>query len=447
MSHDVIVLGAGLAGLSAARDLALAGSDVVVLEARNRVGGRVEQATLSDGRVVQLGGELTGEFQHAYLGLAGELGLKIESSYVEATGEDSYDMIEGVVRGDWMTAEQRANHDRVEAKFCELAATVDPVDPWSHPDAALLDNTSLADWLRSAGDGDEAVVRERALFHLGLADGSPERLSLLAELRKQAAAGATGFYDDVCWEGLRVAEGSASVALRMAEELGERVRLEAPVAKVSISKSGCSVTLVNGEQIEADAVISAMPVGPLRDIEISGVSEPRLRSLARQRSAVTAKFVAGYSSPVWEEVGANGLAYGEGLVGSCWTQAPPAVVSVLIGPERIGVLLAAANDDEICSDMTQALARIYGDGMLEPQEVFYRPWGVDPWTQVYVTQWRVGDVLGVGPLHGTHEPPFYVCGSDQWVCGYMEGAVRTGRGAAAAALGLPAPEFEPVPGR
>ncbi|MEI7692804.1 MAG: FAD-dependent oxidoreductase, partial [Actinomycetes bacterium] len=70
MSHDVIVLGAGLAGLSAARDLSLAGSDVLVLEARNRVGGRVEQTTLADGRVVQLGGELTGEFQHAYLGLA-----------------------------------------------------------------------------------------------------------------------------------------------------------------------------------------------------------------------------------------------------------------------------------------------------------------------------------------------------------------------------------------
>jgi len=447
MSHDVIVLGAGLAGLSAARDLALAGSDVLVLEARDRVGGRVEQTTLADGRLVQLGGELTGEFQHAYLGLAGELGLNIESSYVAASGEDSYDLIEGVVRGDWMTAEQRANHDRVEAEFCKLAATVDPADPWSHPDAAMLDNTSLADWLRSADGGDEAVVRERALFHLGLADGSPERLSLLAELRKQAAAGATGFYDEGCWEGLRVAEGSASVALRMADELGERVRLEAPVAKVVVAKSGCTVTLVSGEQIEAAAVISAMPVGPLRDIEISGVSDARLQSLARQRSAVTAKVVAGYSSAVWEQAGANGLAYGEGLIGSCWTQAPPGVISVLVGPERIGVLLAAANDEEVCSDITHELARIYSDGMLEPQEIFYRPWGVDPWTKGYVTQWRVGDVLGVGPLHGTHEPPFYVCGSDQWVCGYMEGAVRTGRGAAAAALGLPAPAFEPVPGR
>ncbi len=442
MSRDVIVLGAGLAGLSAARDLALAGSDVLVLEARARVGGRVEQTTLPDGRVVQLGGELTGDFQHAYIGLVEELGLTLESSYVKASGDESYGLIEGVSRGDWMTAEQRVNHDRVEAEFCRLATTVNPADPWSHPDAALLDNTSLADWLRSVGGGDEALVRSRALFHLGLADGSPERLSLLAELRKQAAAGATGFYDEARWEGLRVAEGSATVALRMAEELEDRVRLEAPVAKVEIAVSGCTVTLRGGEQIKAAAVISAMPVGPLRDIEITGVSDARLKSFARQRSAVTAKVVAAYASPVWEQAGANGLAYGEGLVGSCWTQAPPGVVSVLIGPERIGVLLAAGSEEEVCSDVAQDLARIFGDAMLSPEAIFYRPWGVDPWTKGYVTQWRVGDVLGVGPLHGTHEPPFYVCGSDQWVCGYMEGAVRTGRGAAAAALGLPAPEYE-----
>ncbi|WSI28630.1 FAD-dependent oxidoreductase [Streptomyces sp. NBC_01343] len=56
-----------------------------------------------------------------------------------------------------------------------------------------------------------------------------------------------------------------------------------------------------------------------------------------------------------------------------------------------------------------------------------RTWGTDPWTRGYVTQWTPGDVMAVGPRHGTHEPPFYVCGSDQWVAGYMEGAVRTGR--------------------
>ena len=62
MRHDVVVPGAGLAGLTTARELAKGGADVVVLEARNRPGGRVEQTTLADGRLVQLGGEVVAPF-------------------------------------------------------------------------------------------------------------------------------------------------------------------------------------------------------------------------------------------------------------------------------------------------------------------------------------------------------------------------------------------------
>lgn len=80
------------------------------------------------------------------------------------------------------------------------------------------------------------------------------------------------------------------------------------------------------------------------------------------------------------------------------------------------------------------MATVFGAAALEPQQIHLRHWATDRWTQGYITAWRPGDVTAVGPLHGTHEPPFFVCGSDQWVCGYMEGAVRTGRGATAAAL-------------
>jgi monoamine oxidase len=75
VKYDAIVVGAGLAGLSAARDLMKGGTDVLVVEARNRPGGRVEQTTRPDGRIVQLGGEVIGPFHEAYLGLAEELGL------------------------------------------------------------------------------------------------------------------------------------------------------------------------------------------------------------------------------------------------------------------------------------------------------------------------------------------------------------------------------------
>ena len=231
---DVAVLGAGLAGLSAARDLARAGAEVVVLEARDRVGGRVQATTLADGRTVQLGGEVIGEAHHAYLELVAELGLTIEPSYVAEPGEMSWGLHEGAVTGDampWMNDAERADLERTERSFSALAATVDPADPWSHPDAARLDALSLGAWLREQS-ALPAVQRRYALTSLSLSCDGPERTSLLSELRKHATLPGDVFYDLGAWEGLRCAEGSAAVALRMAAELGDRVRLETVVTGV-----------------------------------------------------------------------------------------------------------------------------------------------------------------------------------------------------------------------
>jgi monoamine oxidase len=68
-----------------------------------------------------------------------------------------------------------------------------------------------------------------------------------------------------------------------------------------------------------------------------------------------------------------------------------------------------------------------------------RHWGADPFTLGYIAAWAPGDLARVGPLHGTHEPPLYVAGSDHWVAGYMEGAVATGRAAAREALRIGSP--------
>ena len=108
--------------------------------------------------------------------------------------------------------------------------------------------------------------------------------------------------------------------------------------------------------------------------------------------------------------------------------------SGLVPPERIAWLLATAEEDRPRVLQTE-LERMYGPDAARPRHTYLRLWGADPHTLGYATHWWPGDVLRVGPLHGTHDPPFYVCGSDQWVAGYMEGAVRTGRAAAAAALG------------
>ena len=439
-THDVVVLGAGLAGLSAARDLARGGADVVVLEARERPGGRVEQERLADGRPVQLGGELTAEWHFGYTELVAELGLTLEPSYTALGLPYAWGMREGISVSEdapWMDAADLADLERVDSELAELSRSVDPDDPWRHPDSARLDSLSLGAWMRSV-DARPGVIRLAEAMVLSLAIDSIDRTSLLAYLRKEAVAGGHGFYDEWHWETLRVAEGSATVALRMAEELGERVRLGCVVEAIEVAASGCEVALSGGERVAAEAVVCALPVGPLRDVAVTGVSDERLRSLHRQRSALAFKTVAAYESSFWEVGGATT----EGIWASVWIQRD-GILSSLTPPDRLGPFLATPPELRR-EEFLDTLAALMGADALHPILHAERLWGIDPYTKGYVTAWRPGDVMAVGPLHGTHEPPFYVCGSDSWVAGYMEGAVRTGRDAASQALGLGRREFAAV---
>ncbi|HEV2875219.1 MAG TPA: NAD(P)/FAD-dependent oxidoreductase [Thermoleophilaceae bacterium] len=421
-------MGAGLAGLAAARDLAAGGADVVVLEARDRAGGRVEQEWLPDGRPVQYGGEVVADWMSAYVGLVAELGLTLEPSYTAIDLPPAWGADEGVTVGErapWMDEADRASLVRVEGEFAALSRGVDPDDPWSHPDAARLDSLSVGDWLRSVGARPGAI---RLLDHMArsLAIDSIERTSLLAQLRKEAVCGGHGFYDERRWEHLRVAEGSATVALRMAGELGRRVRLGCVVEAIDMATPTCTVTLRSGEEITAEAVVCALPVGPLRDVTVTGVSDERLTSLHRQRNALAFKTVVAYAESFWEVGGATS----DGVWASVWVQRD-GILSSLTPPDRLGPFLASPDRK---TEFLRELAALMGEEAMDPLLWGERLWGIDPFTQGYVTGWRPGDVMAVGPLHGTHEPPFYVCGSDQWVAGYMEGAVRTGRDAAARAL-------------
>ena len=145
-----------------------------------------------------------------------------------------------------------------------------------------------------------------------------------------------------------------------------------------------------------------------------------------------AKFVAAYDRPFWRDRGQNGLAESEGILGSTWPQSE-GVLSCLVPPERSP--RSSATDPAIRTREALAeLAELFGPDA--PSRSRPRR-GCGAPTRGRRATSPTGDpatCTAVGPLHGTHEPPFYVCGSDQWVAGYMEGAVRTGRAAAAPAL-------------
>src|SRR3954471_22102083 len=169
MNHrDVVVVGAGVAGLCAARDLQRHGASVTVLEARDRVGGRVEQVRLDDGRLVQLGGEVVGDCHTAYLELAAELGLTLVPSYVAEPGEITRQVPGSLDIGDWpswFTPADIASHQAVEAALTKVVAAIDPADPWSCTDLHRLDRLSVGDWLREVG-ASPGVLRLKELAQL-----------------------------------------------------------------------------------------------------------------------------------------------------------------------------------------------------------------------------------------------------------------------------------------
>ena len=125
----------------------------------------------------------------------------------------------------------------------------------------------------------------------------------------------------------------------MAAELLDRIHYSTPATAIRVASGGCAVETATGERFECDAVVSAVPVGPLRRIAIDGVSAERLDSLDRQRHALAAKVVFSYPDSFWERDGLSGTAYMETTtIGGTWTQRP-GILSTLVPPERLAAFL------------------------------------------------------------------------------------------------------------
>ena len=229
---DVAVVGAGLAGLVAARDLARAGAGVAVLEARDRVGGRTLNHDIGDGKVVEVGGQWVGPTQHRLLALARELGVDTFPTY--DTGENVIEW-EGELRR-YTGAIPKINPvvlaDVAQAQFrLDRLAREVPLDaPWDAPKAARWDNQTFETWLRA----NLATGAARKLFEIATEAvwaQEPGDLSLLHVLFYAHSAG--GFDALFDTEGGaqqdRFVGGSQRVSLRLAEELGDAIALEAPV--------------------------------------------------------------------------------------------------------------------------------------------------------------------------------------------------------------------------
>ncbi|MBN9212012.1 MAG: FAD-dependent oxidoreductase, partial [Microbacterium sp.] len=229
---DVVVVGAGLSGLAAARRLRQYGLTVAVFEASARVGGRVASASV-DGVHVDLGGTFVGPGQDRILALAEEMGV---SRYV------TYGAGENVIR--WRGQHKRyrgtvpsigagiVDVGRIQLMIDRLARTIPPGAPASAPQAAQLDAESLGSWLRrshaTSASRDLIAIAARTTWGC-----EPDEISLLHALHYIHQAGGLSSMLDT--EGgaqeEHFVEGSHAIAVRIAGELGDAVRLGAPVRR------------------------------------------------------------------------------------------------------------------------------------------------------------------------------------------------------------------------
>jgi monoamine oxidase len=438
---EVAVVGAGLAGLSAARALSAAGRECVVLEARDRVGGRTLNEPIGDGKIVELGAQWVGPTQDRIVGLIAELGLETFPTY--SKGQNAFENRDSVRRYRGTIPKLNpvalAETGLALARLNRLARRVSPEAPWQAERAAAWDTQTFESWMRR----NVRTAGARELLRLaieGVWAAEPRDLSLLHVLFYISSAGSLELLLDT--EGGaqqdRVVGGTQLISTRMADELPDTVMLESPVRAIEHGTSGVVVTS-DREPVRARRVIVAIPPTLAGRIAYSPAL-PALRDGLCQRMAQgsVVKCMAVYDRPFWRERGLSGqLTSTRGPVSVGFDNSPP--------DGTPGVLLAflegrAAREGAALDPAARraavlgSLARAFGPEAARAEHYVDKAWANDEWSRgcyggfMPPGAWTDhGNALRapIGPIHWAGAETATV-----WN-GYMDGAVSSGRRAAA----------------
>ena len=444
---DVAIVGAGFAGLSAARELVHAGASVVVLEARNRVGGRTFDLTLEDGAVLEMGGQWIGPTQTRIHALLDELEIATTPSHVAG---DEILVFEGTPRrhvGDWPTDLGPVTLSAVEGAFkaFEMMAAAIPLEqPWTAPDAERLDGRTMADWLDDEIEDVRARTLVRAVAESIFVRPAGE-VSLLDFSFHARAAGslaqALGFEGAVQQD--RIVGGPQAVAERVAAELGDRVLLSAPVRRIQYAAGGVVIVTDRG-RFEAGRVIVAM--SPM----LSGRIEfepplPALRDGLGQHMphGSVIKIQVVYPMPFWREAGLSGTCFStDGAVSFVTDNSPPGgrrgvIVGFIEGREarRLGAASTAVRTQAAIA----SLVRAFGPPAADVEEFHELDWSAEPWTRgCYSGHMAPGGWTAFGPALREPCGPIHWAGTEtaSWMAGYIDGAIASGERAAAEVLAV-----------
>jgi monoamine oxidase len=430
---DVIVVGAGLSGLACARRLVAAGKTVRVLEARNRVGGRLLTGDLA-GAPIDLGGQWLSAGQDRVIALVGELGIATTpqrrdgAPRVVAAPTDFIGKV-ATAWGLW----------RGTRRLSRMARAIPPGRAEEARDAAALDATTLAAWLDD--NVRDAAARDQLAMHASLVCATePARLSLLDYLATLDATGAFAPRGrDLPGGGRehRCVEGAQVIAHRLAEQIGDALTLGAEVRGLRDDGAGVDVL---GVGARARRVVLAVPPACARRLDV-GWAPAQRRYLDAMSAGGVVKCFAAYPRAFWRDAGGSGeiyhpggvvraaVALGDGSPGG----GPAALLGFIVGDAAAG--WAARPPDERRGLVLAAFAEAIGDEALTPRAYVEHDWTNEPWSLGAVTSLPPGARTAGARWREAHGR-IHIAGTESAIAwpGYMEGALEAGERAAAEVL-------------